>query len=55
MLGNDGLKIMTRQINNKKHETGEWSMNFNEITKIALKKEAKRCKMQLTSHIQHRE
>jgi hypothetical protein len=34
---------MTRQIN-KTHETGEWSMNFNEITKIALKKKPKDAK-----------
>jgi hypothetical protein len=52
MSGNDGLKIMTQLIN-KKYETGEWSMNFNEITKTALK-EAKRWKIQRPiAHIAH--
>jgi hypothetical protein len=29
------------QLINKKYETGEWSMNFNEITKTSLKKKPK--------------
>jgi len=46
---NDGLKIMTQLIN-KKYESGEWPMNFNENTDC-LKEKAKRWKMQRPSHI----
>ena len=52
MSGNDGLKIMT-QLTNKKYETGEWSMNFNEITKTSLKKKPKMEKAATIAHTAH--
>jgi hypothetical protein len=37
LLGENGLKIMTKLINNI-YETGEWPKDFTEVTMIALKK-----------------
>jgi hypothetical protein len=37
LLGEDGLKLMTRLINNI-HENGEWPKDCTEVTLIALKK-----------------
>ena len=37
LLGEDGLKIMTKLINTL-YETGEWPKDFTEVTMIALKK-----------------
>jgi hypothetical protein len=36
LLGEDGLKIMTKLINTI-YETGEWAKGFTEVTMIALK------------------
>jgi hypothetical protein len=43
LLGQDGLKLMTRLINNI-YETGEWPKDFIEVTMIALKKKPKATK-----------
>jgi hypothetical protein len=37
LFGEGGLKIMTKLINTI-YETGEWPMEFTEVTMIALKK-----------------
>ena len=43
LLGDDGLKIMTKLINTI-YETGEWPKDFMEVTMIALKKKPKATK-----------
>jgi hypothetical protein len=55
VLGEDGLKIMTKLINTI-YETGEWPKDFKEVTMIALKKkpQAAKCSDHRTiSHIAH--
>jgi hypothetical protein len=48
LLGEDDLRIMTQLINNI-YETGERSMDFNEVTTIALKKpRAMKCRNHCT-------
>jgi hypothetical protein len=48
LLGEDGLKIMTKLINTI-YETGEWPKDFTEVTMIVLKK-----KPQATKGSDHR-
>jgi hypothetical protein len=43
LLGEDGLKLMERLINNI-YVTGEWPRDFIEVTMIALKKKPKATK-----------
>ena len=56
LLGEDGLKIMTKLINTI-YEAGEWPKDFTEATMIALKKkpQATKCsdhRKPALSHIQ---
>jgi len=41
------------QLINKKYETGEWSMNFNEITNTALKRSQKTENAATIAHTAH--
>jgi hypothetical protein len=43
LLGEGGLKILTKLINTI-YETGEWPMDFTEVTMIALKKKTQATK-----------
>ena len=43
LLGEDGLKILTKLINTM-YETGEWPKDFTEVTMIALKKKTQATK-----------
>ena len=43
LLGEGGLKILTKLINTT-YETGEWLMDFTEVTMIALKKKTQATK-----------
>jgi len=43
LLGDDGLKIVTKLINTI-YETGEWPKDFTEVTMIALKKKTQATK-----------
>jgi hypothetical protein len=57
LLGDDGLKTMTQLVNSM-YETGEWPMDFTDVTMIALKRkpEARKCSNHCTispvTHIQ---
>jgi hypothetical protein len=49
LLGEDGLIIMTQQINSM-CDTGEWPKDFSEVNNDCLKEEARSYKMQRPLH-----
>jgi hypothetical protein len=52
LLGDDGLNLMTQQINNT-YKSGQWPKDFNEVIMVALKKKpkARKCTDHRTSSL----